>query len=64
MKFGEDGNYSSEPLLYYGRDSDLPLDGNGTLRETDAGRQLAYMRLGELQDDGSKAVYFYTLTMK
>lgn len=64
VKFGEDGTYSSEPLLYYGRDNDLPLDGNGTLRETDAGRQLAYMRLGELQDDGSKAVYFYTLTMK
>ena len=64
MKFGEDGTYSSEPLLYYGRDNDLPQDGNGTLRETALGKQLAYMQLGELQDDGSKTVCFYTLTMK
>lgn len=64
VKFGEDGTYSSEPLLYYGTDNDLPQDGNGTLRETALGRQLAYMHLGELQDDGSKTVYYYTLAMK
>lgn len=64
VKFGEDGTYSSEPLLYYGGDNDLPQDGNGTLRETTLGRQLAYMKLGALQDDGSKTVYYYMLTMK
>ncbi len=64
VKFGEDGTYSSEPLLYYGTDNDLPQDGNGTLRETDLGKQIAYMYLGELQDDGSKTVYYHTLTMK
>lgn len=64
VKFGEDGTYSSEPLLYYGGDNDLPQDGNGTLRETALGRQLAYMKLGTLQDDGSKTVYYYMLTMK
>ncbi len=64
VKFGEDGTYSSEPLLYYGTDNDLPQDGNGTLRETALGKQLAYMQLGELQDDGSKTVYYYTLAMK
>ena len=64
MKFGEDGTYSSEPLLYYGTDNDLPQDGNGTLRETALGKQLAYMHLGELQDDGSKTVYYHTLAMK
>lgn len=64
VKFGEDGTYSSEPLLYYGGDNDLPQDGNGTLRETMLGRQLAYMKLGALQDDGSKTVYYYMLTMK
>ena len=64
VTFGEDGTYSSEPLLYYGRDNDLPQDGNGTLRETALGKQLAYMQLGELQDDGSKNVYYYMLTMK
>ncbi len=64
VKFGEDGTYSSEPLLYYGTDNDLPLDGNGTLRDTALGRQLAYMKLGELQEDGSKTVYHSMLTMK
>ena len=64
VKFGEDGTYSSEPLLYYGTDNDLPLDGNGTLRNTALGRQLAYMKLGELQEDGSKNVYYSMLTMK
>ncbi len=65
VKFGEDGStYSSEPLLYYGTDNDLPLDGNGTLRDTALGRQLAYMKLGELQEDGSKNVYYSMLTMK
>ena len=64
VKFGEDGTYSSEPLLYYGTDNDLPLDGNGTLRDTALGRQLAYMKLGELQEDGSKNVYYSMLTMK
>ena len=64
VKFGEDGTYSSEPLLYYGTDNDLPQDGNGTLRETTLGRQLAYMHLGELQEDGTKTVYFDILTMK
>ena len=55
VKFGEDGTYSSEPLLYYGTGNDLPQDGNGTLRET---------ALGELQDDGNKTVYYHTLAMK
>lgn len=64
VKFGEDGTYSSEPLLYYGTDNDLPQDGNGTLRDTALGRQLAYMKLGELQEDGSKNVYYSMLTMK
>lgn len=64
VKFGEDGTYSSEPLLYYGTDNDLPQDGNGTLRETTLGRLLAYMHLGELQEDGTKTVYFDILTMK
>ena len=64
VKFGEDGTYSSEPLLYYGTDNDLPQDGNGTLREAALGKQIAYMYLGELQDDGSKTVYYHTLTMK
>lgn len=64
VKFGEDSTYSSEPLLYYGTDNDLPQDSNGTLRETDLGKQLAYMHLGELQDDGSKTVYYHTLAMK
>lgn len=64
VKFGEDGTYSSEPLLYYGTDNDLPQDGNGTLRNTALGRQLAYMKLGELQEDGSKNVYYSMLTMK
>lgn len=64
VKFGEDGTYSSEPLLYYGTDNDLPLDGNGTLRDTALGKQIAYMHLGELQDDGSKTVYYHTLAMK
>lgn len=64
VKFGEDGTYSSEPLLYYGTDNDLPQDGNGTLRETALGKQIAYMHLGELQDDGSKTVYYHTLAMK
>lgn len=64
VRFGEDGTYSSEPLLYYGTDNDLPQDGNGTLRETTLGRQLAYMHLGELQEDGTKTVYFDILTMK
>ena len=64
VKFGEDGSYSSEPLLYYGADNDLPQDGNGILRQTAAGQQLAYMHLGALQDDGTKTVYFDTLTMK
>ena len=64
MKFGEDGTYSSEPLLYYGTDNDLPQDGNGTLWETALGKQIAYMHLGELQDDGSKTVYYHTLAMK
>lgn len=64
VKFGEDGTYSSEPLLYYGTDNDLPQDGNGTLWETALGKQIAYMHLGELQDDGSKTVYYHTLAMK
>ena len=64
VKFGEDGTYSSEPLLYYGTSNDLPQDGNGTLRETDLGKQIAYMHLGELQDDGNKTVYYHTLAMK
>lgn len=64
VKFGEDGTYSSEPLLYYGTDNDLPQDGNGTLRETALGKQIAYMKLGELQEDGSKNVYYSMLTMK
>lgn len=64
VKFGEDDTYSSEPLLYYGTDNDLPQDGNGTLRDTALGRQLAYMKLGELQEDGSKNVYYSMLTMK
>ncbi len=64
VKFGEDGTYSGEPLLYYGTDNDLPQDGNGTLRDTALGRQLAYMKLGELQEDGSKNVYYSMLTMK
>ena len=64
VKFGEDGTYSSEPLLYYGTDNDLPQDGNGTLRETALGKQIAYMKLGELQEDGSKTVYYSMLTMK
>lgn len=64
VKFRENGTYSSEPLLYYGRDNDLSQDGTGTLRETDLGKQIAYMHLGELQDDGSKTVYYYMLTMK
>ena len=64
VKSGEDGTYSSEPLLYYGTDNDLPQDGNGTLRDTALGRQLAYMKLGELQEDGSKNVYYSMLTMK
>ena len=64
VKFGEDGTYSSEPLLYYGTDNDLPQDSNGTLRETELGKQIAYMHLGELQDDGSKTVYYHTLTME
>lgn len=64
VKFGEDGTYSSEPLLYYGTDNDLPQDGNGTMRETALGKQIAYMHLGELQDDGNKTVYYHTLAMK
>ncbi len=64
VKFGEDGTYSSEPLLYYGTGNDLPQDGNGTMRETALGKQIAYMHLGELQDDGSKTVYYHTLAMK
>ena len=64
VKFGEDGTYSSEPLLYYETDNDLLLDGNGTLRDTALGKQIAYMHLGELQDDGSKTVYYHTLAMK
>ena len=64
VKFVEDGTYSSEPLLYYGTDNDLPQDGNGTLRDTALGRQLAYMKLGEIQEDGSKTVYYHTLAMK
>ena len=64
VKFGEDGTYSSEPLLYYGTDNELPQDGNGTLRETALGKQIAYMHLGELQDDGSKTVYYHTLAME
>lgn len=64
VKFGEDGTYSSEPLLYYGTGNDLLQDGNGTLRETALGKQIAYMHLGELQDDGSKTVYYHTLAMK
>lgn len=64
VKFGEDGTYSSEPLLYYGTGNDLPQDSNGTLRETVLGKQIAYMHLGELQDDGSKTVYYHTLAMK
>lgn len=64
VKFGEDGTYSSAPLLYYGTGNDLPQDSNGTLRETVLGKQIAYMHLGELQDDGSKTVYYHTLAMK
>lgn len=64
VKFGEDGTYSSDPLLYYGTGNDLPQDGNGTLRETALGKQIAYVHLGELQDDGSKNVYYHTLAMK
>ena len=64
VKFGEDGTYSSEPLLYYGTGNDLPQDGNGTMRETALGKQIAYMHLGELQDDGNKTVYYHTLAMK
>lgn len=64
VKFGEDGTYSSEPLLYYGTDNDLPQDSNGTLRNTALGKQIAYMKLGELQEDGSKNVYYSMLTMK
>lgn len=64
VKFGEDGTYSSEPLLYYGTDNDLPQDGNGTMRETALGKQIAYMHLGELQDDGNKTVYYHTLAME
>lgn len=64
ITFGADGTYSSAPLLYYGTGNDLPQDRNGTLRVTKTGRQLAYMHLGELQDDGSKTVYYYMLTMK
>ena len=64
VKFGEDGSYTSEPLLYYGTDNDLPQDKNGTLRQIAEDRQLAYMHLGELQEDGTKKVYFDILSMK
>lgn len=64
VKFDEDGTYSGEPLLYYRTDNDLPQDKNGALRQIAEDRQLAYMHLGELKEDGTKTVYFNILSMK
>lgn len=59
IKFGENGTYTSEPLLYYNQ-SGLPEDMQAY--PTGAGRLVFYW--SQLQEDGTKDFNFYVLSMK
>lgn len=64
ISFGADGTYTSRPLLYYGEDNELPQDWNGVLRHTSSADQLAFLHLGPPEEDGSKVLSLYALTMQ
>lgn len=64
ISLGPDGTYSSRPLLYYGENNKLPQDENAIRRHTSSADQLAFLHLGQAEEDGSKVLSLYTLTMK